>query len=486
MTRSGLITSTLGTLLALTARAWAESPPAIPTVADPPSPTAAAGTPAPAPLAGHEGPGRSAQAGEAAPLGLTLADAITRGLEHNLAAVLAREGVNVAGGARLVALSGVLPSLSGDLVASRQKISLEQYGFPVAPGQSPLIGPFDVVLGQLSLSQVLFDMSAVERARAGGEREDAARLGLQDARDMVVSVCAGLYLQAVTASSRVEAAQAQLTTAEALARRAQDLKQAGVVAGIEVLRADVQLAAQRQRLIQASNELDRGRLTLARAIGLPLGQAFELVDKVPYAELDALDLEKALSQARAARPDLAGARVVLRAAEDDERAAVWQGLPSLHLDAAVGRVGARVESVQTVYSAAAMVRIPLFEGGRTRGQIRQTRAALEQQRARVADLETRVEYEVRTALLDLKAAAEQVQVARVGHELAQQQLVQSEDRFAAGVASNIEVVQAQQALAEATESYIGSLLAHNLAKLALARSLGVAEAKAGHFLGGAE
>ncbi len=423
------------------------------------------------------------EAGAPAAPRLTLADAIERGLAHNLAAVLAEQEVHAASGARWTSLSGVLPSLRADLDASRQKISLEQYGFPVAPGESPLIGPFNVTLGQLSLSQTLLDLGAIERARAGGQRLAAARWSLRDARDLVVTACAGLYLQTVAAGSRVEAARAETATAEALAQRARDRKAAGTVAGVEVLRAEVQLASERQRLIRARNALDRLRLQLARAIGLPLGEPFLLVDQVPYAELDALGPDQAVAQALAGRADLKSAKALLRAAEHEQRAAFGRALPSLYVDGAVAEVGPAIDSLKMTYSLTAGVRVPLFDGARTQGEIVKARAVAAQQRARVADLEAGVELDVRAALLDLKAAADEVRVAKDGRVLARRQLAEAEDRFTAGVASNIEVVQAQSALAEAEENYVSSLLAHNLAKLALARSLGVAESQAGRYLG---
>jgi outer membrane protein TolC len=438
--------------------------------------------------AGASSPAPGGQGAASAPevLHLTLADAIARGLEHNLAAVLAHQGVLAASGARELQRSALLPSISAGLLASRQTISLEQYGFPVAPGESPLIGPYNVVMGDLSLSQALLDVSALDRARAGASREEAARFSEQEARDLVVTVCAGAYLQAVAAASRVEAAKAQLTTAQALEARARDMRAAGTVAGIEVLRAGVQLAAQRQRHIQATNDERRATLALAKAIGLPLDQPFELEDKVPYAALEVMSADEALKAAAEGRPDLKSARALLRAAENEREAAVWQGRPSLHFDADVARVGNSMSSLETTYSAAAMLRIPLFEGGRVEGQVSLATAALEQQRARVAELQARVEYEVRMALLDLHAANDQVQVARSARSLAEETLAQAEDRFSAGVASNIEVVQAQQAAAEAAESLISSLFAHNMAKLNLARAIGAAETKAGQYLGGGE
>ncbi len=442
------------------------------------SPVAGAVTP--------ERPSRPEAVPAKTPLPLTLADAIARGLQHNLQAVLAAQNVEAASGAHQVARAALLPAVDVGARAARQKISLEEFGLAPAPGESPLVGPYDVVRGDLTLTQRLLDLGAINRAHASRQRLVAARSALQEASDLVVAACASAYLQAVAAESRVAAALAQLATARALVARARNLRDAGTVAGIEVLRAEVQLAAQRQRLIQTENERDRTRLVLARAIGLPMGDPYELVDAVPFADLEPGSVEEALTRARTARPELQAARAQLRAAEDIHAAELGDALPSLVLSGDVGKVGPTAGAVKGVYTIMAAVRIPLFEGGRVRGHLRASRAEVEQQLARIADLEAGIELEVRMALLDLAAAAEQVKVAEGARELAARQLVQAEDRFAAGVASNIEVVQAQQAVAEATESHIGSLLAHNLAKLALARALGVAETEAAQYLRGVQ
>jgi outer membrane protein TolC len=256
------------------------------------------------------------------------------------------------------------------------------------------------------------------------------------------------------------------------------------VPAIEVLRAQVQLQAQQQRLIFFQNEYAKRKLSLARAIGLPLDQPFDLSDKVPYAALAPASLDDSLKQASASRADLQAAQALVRAAEDVRRAAVGSALPTVGLTADIGKIGLSTSSALRTYSVAAGVRIPIFEGNTVRARVLQADAALQQQRAQLDDLRARVDYEVRTAFLDLKASDDRVQVARGTVDLAGQQLTQAQDRFSAGVASNIEVVQAQEAVATASDNYLASLYAHNLAKLSLARALGVAEADASRLLGG--
>jgi len=416
---------------------------------------------------------------------LSLGDAIARGLKQNLGLLLGEQGIQAASGSRWAALGGLLPTVNGRLGESRQVINLEAFGIPVPAGlNSPLVGPFNVFDVRLSVSQTVFAYSAIQTARAGAETLTAAKFTYKDARDTVVFTIANLYLQAVMGASQIEAAQAQVKTSEALYTRAVNMKESGVIPAIEVLRAQVQLRAQQQRLIFLQNEFEKQKLVLARATGLPLEQQFDLTDKVPYAALEPMSLDAALALAYQTRSDLKAAQALVRAAEDTKRAAQGERLPSIGVNADIGKIGPSADTSLKTYTLAAGVRVPILQAGSTRARVLQAEASLQQQRAQLEDLRTRIDFEVRSAFLDLKAADDRVKVAQTAVELADQQLTQAQDRFAAGVASNIEVVQAQEAVATASDNYISSLYAHNVAKISLARALGVAEADGGRFLGG--
>jgi outer membrane protein TolC len=425
--------------------------------------------------------------GQATPgvLPLSLGDALARGLKQNLGIVLGEQAVRSASGSRWMALSGVLPTAGLRLGQTRESINLEEYGFPVAPGQSPIIGPFNVSAMHVTASTALFDYAAIQRARAGGQAAEAVGHSFRDVREVVVSVTAGLYLQAVTGRSRIEAARAQMQTAQALYERALSQKQAGVVAGIEVVRAQVQVQSQQQRLIFYENEFAKQKLALARAIGIPLGQQLELTDRLSYVPVEALPLEEALKQAYESREDLRSAAALLRAAQSSRQAAIGESLPSLSITGDYGKSSSAWDTLNGTYAVSAAVRVPIFQGGREKGRIVQADAQLKQQQAQIEDLRARIEYEVRSALLDAQAADDRVRVARSASDLAAQQLVQAQDRFVAGVASNIEVVQAQEVVATATDNYLAALYAHNLAKISLARAIGRSEERARELAGSA-
>jgi len=360
-------------------------------------------------------------------------------------------------------------------------INLEAYGFP-AP--NPIVGPFNVFDARVYVSQPVIDLAALNEKHAAEAREQAAKYGVRSARDLVVLVTLNLYLETVSSASRVEAVRAQQQTADTLLTQAQDLKSSGLVAGIDVLRAQVQSQTQRQRVIAASNEYEKSKLQLARVVGIPVGQAINLTDTMPYAPLPPPTVDSAVQRALEQRADYLAAKSEVDAAQAARQAAVSALLPTLRLDGDWGAIGQTVAAAANTYTIAATVRVPIFDAGRTTARRIESESALRQREAELADLRGRVEYEVRAALLDLTAADQQVQAARTNTDLAGQQLQQARDRFAAGVAGNLELTQAQEAVAAASESYISALYTHNLAKASLARALGIAESAVTQFLGG--
>lgn len=417
----------------------------------------------------------------AEPLKLSVADAVQRALQTNLGLLLQQESETTAGSARLRALADLLPNVSGSLRESRQVINLEAYGFP-AP--DPIVGPFNVFDARVGVSQPVIDIAAFNDARAASLKQRAAKYGVRSARDLVVLVAVNLYLETVAAGSRVESARAQQQTAAALLTQAQDLKTAGLIAGIDVLRAQVQAQTQRQRVIAAENEFEKAKLQLERATGIPVGQPLTLTDTMPYAPIPAPTVESSVARALDTRADYLEAKSRVEAALATRRAALGALLPSLRLDADWGAIGQTAAAAHNTYAIAATVRVPIFDAGRTAARRIESDSALRQREAELAELRGRIEYEVRAALLDLNAAEQQVQAARTNTDLAAQQLQQARDRFAAGVAGSLELTQAQEAVATASETYIAALYTHNLAKASLARGLGVAESAVTTFLGG--
>ena len=415
---------------------------------------------------------------------LPLAEAIDRGLKYNLALVLSGEDTRRARGARMKTLADMLPNLTTQTSETRQQLDLAAFGFAGLPGFPALVGPFSVFNTRAFLTQSVFDWKTLHKAKASAEEVKAAELSYKDSRDLVVLVVEELYLRAVAAESRVETVGAEVKAAQAVYNRAVDMKKAGVIPTIDVLRSEVELRADQQRLIAAENQFQKDKLDLARAIGLPVDQEFELADKIPYSPLQEMTLEEALRTAYHSRADYQRAETLVRSAEYRKEAARGGALPSLDFNADYGDIGTVPGRSHGSFTFAANLRIPIFQGGRVRGDMVEADAVLKRRQAELADFRSRIEYQVRTAFLDLKASGDQVQVARQAVDLADEQLKQSEDRFSAGVVNSIEVVLAEQAYATAHENYISSLYTFDLAKGALARALGIAEIGAKTFLEG--
>lgn len=416
---------------------------------------------------------------------LSLRDTLDRGLKFNLGLLLTTQTSQQVRAARLRALSGLLPDVNAHVAETAEQTNLAALGVPASflQGQSPIIGPFSIFDLRATATEGI-SLRAINALRAATQNSTAANLTVRDARDLVVLFVGGGYIQALATQSRIDAIQAQLTTAQTLYNQAVDMKRAGTIPAIDVLRAQVEFQIQKQRLVAAQNDFEKAKLQLARAIGLPQAQQYRLTTAAPYQPIPPITLDLALDRAFHDRADYLSAIALQRAAELSRRAAVSERLPSIQFSGDYGVLGNQPGNSHGTFTATAALLVPIFQGGRIKSDIQTADAALQQRQAQLDDTRARVEFDVRSAFLDLTSAAQQVEVARSSLDLATEQVQQARDRYAAGVTNNIEVIQAQEALALTNENYIGSLLAHNLAKLALARAMGIAETAVKDFLGG--
>jgi len=404
--------------------------------------------------------------------------AIERGLRNNLGLLLAGDQALSARGQRWQQLAELLPNISIRAMEDVQTQSLTALGLKGSVLHAPVprvIGPFNYFDLRASAAQTVFNYRSLEKERAASQTLKAAQLNFKDSRELVVLAVGNSYLQAIAAAARVETAEAQVKSAQALYQKAADQQKAGLTPAIDALRSQVELQTRQQQLIVARNELAKSTLSVARIIGLPLGQPFVLTEKAPYQALTPLPLETYLQRAYNGRADYQAALAQVLSAELSRKAAVAGRYPSIDLDANFGDIGVNPANSNGTWQVTGGINVPVFAGNRVHGDILVADAQLKQSRAQLGDLRGSIDYEVRSAVLDLNAAAEQVEVARSSVELAEQALAQSQDRFTAGVVDSLEVVQAQEAVAAAHESYIQSLYAHNLAKVELAYAIGDAE-----------
>lgn len=418
---------------------------------------------------------------------LSLREAVDRALEFNLGAVGLTEAVRQARGQSKIARSALLPNLNASLSETVQQTNLQALGVRLSlpfPGFSPptIVGPFNYFDLRASLSQTVLDLTARNNYRATKEITRANELTVADARDLIVLGVGGTYLQVIAARSRIEAARAQLATAEALYKQTSEQRAAGVVAQIDLNRSQIQLLTQQQRLLSLENDYSKLKVTLARLVGLPPNEQYEITDAIPFTEAPSLTFDAALKQAFEQRSDLKAAQAQVEAAERARAAARSERLPSFAVRADYGVIGTNPSQAHGTFSVVGTVRVPIWQGGRTKGQTEVAESALVQRQAELDDLKGRIESEVRNAYFDLQAAASQVEVAQKNIQVATQNLDLTRQKFEAGVSDNVEVVQSQEALSTANNDYINSVFAHNLAKLSLARAVGRASEALSQFL----
>jgi outer membrane protein TolC len=412
-------------------------------------------------------------------LPLSLQDAIDRGLKQNLGVLISNSDIRSSSGQRWQQLSALLPHLTLNPYVDVSEVSLAEFGFSFKiPGINfpSIVGPFSYFDARFNLSQEVFNWSSINNVRASKQHLESARHTYQDARDLVVLSVGFSYLQAVATEARVETVQAQVQTAQALYDQASDQVKAGTSPSIDGLRAQVELKTRQQELIAARNDLEIQKLGLARTIGLASGQQFEMTDKSQYSAFEGITVDEALKRAYASRSDFQAALADVRAAEYSKHAAQAEHYPSLAFSADFGAAGQHpATSSHDVFDVRGTLNIPIFQGGAIHGDVLVADAELQQSRDRLENLRGQIDADVRTALLNLESSQQQVDVAQSNIQLAEETLAQSRDRFSAGVTDTVEVVQAQESVATAHESYISSLYSFNYAKISLARALGAAE-----------
>jgi outer membrane protein TolC len=432
--------------------------------------TASAPNPAANPFQGSVAAGEaSAQA-----IDLSLDEAIQRGLKANLGIILSGTQTAAARGERLSQLQSLLPAVDASAKETEMQVDLPAEGFRI-PGFPTMIGPFGFTDVRASLSWSLIDVASLRNYLAARHNFTAAQLSAQDAREMVVLVVGNAYLLALADETRVASVEAQAATAKISLDQAVANHQAGTAPLLDELRARVDYQSLEQQLIAARNALEKDKLALARTIGLPLAQSFNLSDKAPYAAFDQLDVEATIRQAHANRKDLAAMVEQAKAAEEQRKAATAERLPTLKFNGDYGDIGTTLSHSHGTGDATGTLSAPLFEEFALRGEAQVAQAQLDTAQARLSDKNAQVDADVRDALLDIASTEKQVEVARSSVELANEALSEAQQRYASGVSDNLAVSQAEQSVAQANDQYVTSLYRHNVAKLSLARTLGAGE-----------
>ena len=428
---------------------------------------------------------------------LTLDEAITLGIERNLAMVEAREQEQSAKAQSLASLQPLLPTVTAQADSGAHQINLAALGFstsvlgkigPLFPGLDvsafPTIVKVNVTDAMVNYSQTLFSLSNIDRYRAAKANEVAAYFSKQSSRGLVVLTVGDAYLQALALGSQVDNAKSLLEADRVLLSQAVAEHQAGTVANLDELRARVQYQTQEQALITAEVNFKKAKIALNREIGLPAEQEIQLTDAQPYADLAVMNIDQAKEMAYRSRQDYQGLQAQVRAAQLQRKAAKWERLPTLDFQGNYGVTGVTGGLYHGTFVAGGSLNLPLFQEAKFRGDSGVAAANLTNLTQQLAALKEQINRQLRDSILDVQTATELVRVARSNVELARKELEQTTDRFRAGVDDNLPVVQAQATLANAETNLVATTSQHNQAKLGLARNLGIVDTQYATFLHG--
>ncbi len=410
------------------------------------------------------------------PLRLTLQDAIQRALRANLSVLVGATRVEEAEGTRARRESAaLLPRISVESYANAQNRDLRAFGLSLPGIPIPsVVGPFSNYDFRVYAQQNIVDLESRRNLKASDRALDAGKLDLQDARDLIVRVIAGLYLNAQSAAARATAAQSRVTDSTALLKLAQDKHDAGTATGVDVLRAQVQLANDRQALLIAQNQCKQSLLALARNLGLDPGTTLELAEPLVYRPVSPAESAALAPAALAARADYLSLAAQRQALVEQQRANRARFYPKVSVNGNFGGIGRSIGSVQATGLIQGQIDFTVFDRDRE-GEAAELASRLKRIDDQIADLGRGIDEDIREALLNLDSTSEQVAVAAEGQDLARRELILAQDRFQSGAANNVEVVTAQDELARAEDNYILAVSSHVDAKFALARAQGDTE-----------
>ena len=414
-------------------------------------------------------------AAQQVPYRLTLEDAIEKALRANLNVLVAGTRVGEDEGTRERSLAALLPHANAQVYANYQNRDLRAFGISVPGLPLPnVVGPFSNYDFRIYAQQSVVDLASYRALKASERGLEADKMSEQDARDLIVRAVAGLYLNAQSAQARAEAAQSRVTDSTRLLKLAKDKHDTGTATGVDVLRAQVQLANDQQALLEAENDSKESLLVLARNLGMSAGTPLELAETLRYQPLMQADPESLLPAALSVRADYLSLDEQRQSLLEQQRANRARFYPKLSVNGNVGELGRSIGGVDTIGLIQGQIDFTIFDRDRE-GEAQQIASRIRRVEDQIDDMRRGVDEEIREALLNLDSAAQQVSVAADGQKLAERELQMAQDRFAAGTANNVEVVTAQDELARAQQNYILAVSSHVDAKFALARALGDTE-----------
>jgi outer membrane protein TolC len=419
----------------------------------------------------------------AAPVALSLGEAARLAVKQNAGALAARYRAEQAEARITQRRADLMPNVSASALENGRNLNTATFGidFPSPPGQPPLfdprgqlVGPVNVIDTRAHFAQSLFDAGAIGRVRSARAAATASDFDAEAAADQAAAMAAGAYVRAARADAQLGARVADSSLAEDLLRVAREQLSAGVGVGLDVTRAQSQLAAIRAQIIAARNDRGRARLELLRTVGLPLDTRLTLTDSLSILRTDETlpDEASAIATALRTRPDLRSIEEQLDAVERQTGALRAERLPTVSAFGDYGSIGKNGGALLPTYNWGVQLSLPIFDGLRREGRVEEQTALHREIDVRRRDLREQASVEVRTALLDLASAREAVAAAQERVRLAEQEVSQASDRFRAGVAGNADVFTASISLNGARTQVVDALAGYQTARIALARAQG--------------
>jgi outer membrane protein len=420
-----------------------------------------------------------AQAGNAPVLQLSIRQAVDIALspDGDTRVRIAEELVRQAEARSAQTRAAILPHIDASVGQQNTTRNLKAFGIqiqiPIPGYEMPsFVGPFNVFDARATGVLNVLNLGSIRRYQASRQGIRLAKEEREDLRDQVRSTVARVYLSLLKAKSSEEAARSSVALAERLVALAEDQKTAGTGTGIEITRARVQLANEKQRLLAAVNGVNQARFQLLRTLGLDLNLQVEPIEKMQYQEVAIRDPQQAIEIALGSRSDWKAQQKREDTARLNRSAARMDRLPSVSLFADYGTIGSSINDSVPTRTYGFSVKVPVFDGGQTDARRAESSSKLREEEARTLDLRRQIELDIRLALDSLESAELQVIAAREGLQLAENELAQAQRRFEAGVGSSIEVTDAQTRLERARENRIQALFIHNLARLDLYSATG--------------
>jgi len=424
-------------------------------------------------LAGKSTWAQQAASGE--PVKLTLEQSVQLALKQNTTAQIAILTAAQAQQDKNISRSNLIPNATLQVSDEARRQNIEAGFGTKIPGIPEHSGPFQIFNAGVAFGTPIFDLTLWRRYQAAKELAGAQKSTSDATREQVILLVVSQYIGSLRAEANVTASKSRVELAQALYDQAADLQKEGVGTGIDTLRANVELQNEKQALIQAENDRDASLYVLSRLLNLDPKQKVELADSLSFFDTPQPEVESSIDLALAARAEWKSMEQQVKAAERQKQASQAERLPSLRFDGNWAYQGISSSTGIPVYTYQAGIQMPLFTGGRIHAEIVKSDLQIKALQQQKADLRNSIALDVKTALLNLDSARNEVQVANLGVQLAKEEVNQARDRFKAGVANNIEVIQAQDALARANDNQIVALYRFNQARADYARGVGQME-----------